>query len=859
VNIKVMLKRNTITKKAPSSPKIFAISILTLIVLAFVFLQVWTTLQYVRRSESVLQELENLKTSSLTDEKTRQETIALRIENERKSLFLTSFITNVGAALGIIVTLSGAWIGFNQYLNVRQRERLDRAAIDLEGLWQGITDENNLKRAGSIAGLWHFLSADKQEYHPRIASALALAGRLDNSQIVTRTLTPNIEYAMRHVDTESLRNISWQGLELYKADLSGLDLSGFDFRDSKLEDTDFRGSNLSGARFNAAILNGSKFDGANLSGANLEYADLAGASLKEANLRSAILHHIKVLNTDITRAKLEGTHFVWERINWELFKNWRDAFIEPRIRERLLETYGPPASGPRVLMLMWEFPPFVSGGGWTAAYHLVKNLRKLGADIVIMVPWSASKVSPFVFGNEVELIPIGSTPEADLSAYSAYSAYDETSGRSLSQYSSSYGRVMARRRLINHVSEFTRNSVETACDQHVRFDVIHAHDWLTFKAAESIANLSKTPWVAHFHSIEADRRKDTPDRSVVNIERESCRSAGSIVVPSNLTKRRLVNMYDADEHKITVAPNCLSSGRSFTYMTGDFGNSRVLFVGRLSWQKGPDIFVNIALRVRGVMPQSQFTMFGRGDEEKKLAALIEQLTPQNPIKIRGVGKGNYNYYYYQRIERIERINFSAEDHRIERLSELTPVNLEEVETILFERGFTAVPVQLEDPYNYRVTLNERRDDFHLHYLIKTDYLSQYRTRPDTFISLKGFVNWEDRDLAFDGATVLVVPSRHEPFGMVILEAMQYGVPVVFSKNAGVAEVIRSGITFDSEDVDDAAQKILDLLSDRSRWQEVVETQLEEISQYPARGLEGVILEIWRKAAGTKGTNETQRI
>jgi glycosyltransferase involved in cell wall biosynthesis len=58
------------------------------------------------------------------------------------------------------------------------------------------------------------------------------------------------------------------------------------------------------------------------------------------------------------------------------------------------------------------------------------------------------------------------------------------------------------------------------------------------------------------------------------------------------------------------------------------------------------------------------------------------------------------------------------------------------------------------------------------------------------------VGWDKRGEAFRGASAMVVPSRSEPFGMVILEAMQYRVPVIYPIypiDSGAAEVLENGI------------------------------------------------------------------
>jgi len=106
---------------------------------------------------------------------------------------------------------------------------------------------------------------------------------------------------------------------------------------------------------------------------------MAGCSLCNTELKGAKLQNVKIMNADLQGAKLEKADLLWKKIDWKLTHSWRSAKLDRGVREALIEQYGEYPNKPKVLMLMWEMPPFVSGGGWTAAYHLVRRLRRLGA------------------------------------------------------------------------------------------------------------------------------------------------------------------------------------------------------------------------------------------------------------------------------------------------------------------------------------------------------------------------------------------------------------------------------------------------------------------------------------------------
>jgi glycosyltransferase involved in cell wall biosynthesis len=108
----------------------------------------------------------------------------------------------------------------------------------------------------------------------------------------------------------------------------------------------------------------------------------------------------------------------------------------------------------------------------------------------------------------------------------------------------------------------------------------------------------------------------------------------------------------------------------------------------------------------------------------------------------------------------------------------------------------------------------------------------------------GPLSWEHRNDAFRDASILIVPSRAEPFGMVVLEAMQHRVPVIYPRDSGVAEVLSSGLRVDMGDIGAIARETEKLLNDLFEWEKVVEAQAAEITQYPARGFEQALMDLW---------------
>lgn len=738
--------------------------------------QILVTWRASERAQSIVAEIAALDPANLPQEKTRTEIAQARIQTELDRFFWRSLITNLIPLGSVAVALLGAWIGLRKYLDEREKERLDRGASDLTQVLEYLADADNRKRTVGLVGLQHFFSPDKQEYHLRALSALAAGARLESDEEVLRALRLAMEQAAANVDPGLLRQVSWQSVKLATVGLAKRTLDGLDLRDTLLEDGDLSGASLRGAKLVNARLNGADLSAANLRDADLTYADLAGANLEGADLRGAILHEAKVLRLNLKGADLRGAGFEPDRMRWDLIEGWREARFDEGLKERLIARFGPEASGPKVLMLLWEMPPLVAGGTWTAAYHLLRNLKRGGAQVTVAVPWVDWALTPLPFDTDVPVVSMGIEPPraptfggtapywspyaapswspyaapawspygglggAPYGGWGAYgmAPYGRPGGASTYQESSGLLRLMDafRRRIVRMVAR-------------ERFDLIHAHDWVTFPAAMDAARAAGIPWVGHFHSTEGERHPGRPDPVVAHLEREAAREANAVVVPSKVTAGRLGEVYGVETARIRVVPNCLSPEEVPLADMGGFETRRVVFLGRLARQKGPDLYARIAEEVLKSRPGVTFVAHGEGEEAWALS--------RSPVRVLGP------------------------------------------------------------------------------------------------------VDWRGRGGAFRGASAVVVPSRAEPFGMVILEAMQHNVPVLYAAGCGAAEVLGSGVPIDPENATDSAAKLIHLLDDWLAWERTVEAQGREIRAYPKRGYEQELLRIWtetvaaRRAATAVGT------
>ncbi len=275
-------------------------------------------------------------------------------------------------------------------------------------------------------------------------------------------------------------------------------------------------------------------------------------------------------------------------------------------------------------------------------------------------------------------------------------------------FSGSYGPE-----LLEEVERYAQVAAEIA--SQYSFDVIHAHDWMTFLAGIEAKKISGKPLVVHVHATEIDRSGMNVDPRVFAIEKEGMRQADKVVTVSHWTKNIALKHYLADDNKIEVVHNGITpkkeaKNNSFPPF---LGSHIVTFLGRITHQKGPLYFVEAARRVHDQFPDAQFVVAGSGD--------------QLPLMI----------------ERIAQVRLSSNFH------------------------FT------------------------------------------------GFLKGKDIDRVWAMSNVYVMPSVSEPFGIAPLEAIQAGVPVIISKQAGVSEVMSHAIKVDFWNSEDLAEAICSVLRFKS--------------------------------------------
>lgn len=385
-------------------------------------------------------------------------------------------------------------------------------------------------------------------------------------------------------------------------------------------------------------------------------------------------------------------------------------------------------------MFGWEFPPHITGGLGTACFGLTKALLKQGVQVLFVVPKAygdesqeavrlinASDISIDIrnqmyqdYWKQITFMEIGSNliPYVSPEEFERMSKenvldhtdIDQTVFSSKFVFSGKYGKD-----LMMEVSRYALIASSIASSNE--FDVIHAHDWLTYPAGIAAKKISGKPLVVHVHATEFDRSGENINKNVYDIERKGMEAADMVITVSHLTRQIVIDRYGIDPDKVITVHNAVEPPENHSALDAKkhVKEKVVTFLGRVTFQKGPDYFVEAANKVLQKDQNVRFVMAGAGDMLNRM------------------------------IKRVAQLRISTQFH------------------------FT------------------------------------------------GFLKGDEVDTMFAMSDVYVMPSVSEPFGISPLEAMRSNVPVVISKQSGVAEVLRHALKVDFWDIDALSDSIYGLL------------------------------------------------
>lgn len=293
----------------------------------------------------------------------------------------------------------------------------------------------------------------------------------------------------------------------------------------------------------------------------------------------------------------------------------------------------------RVLMFGWEFPPHIAGGLGTACYGIVKGLANNGVDTLFVMPsasgdedqtytriLNASDVevsdvvrNPKEFLERVQFLRVGTNmvPYMDPVKFTEMSSKDQKSQiedfkvnfKQKYKFSGKYGT-----NLMEEISRYAMVGGEIAAQYKDEFDVIHAHDWLTYMAGIAAKRISGKPLVIHVHATEFDRTGENVNTQVFAIEQMGMREADKVITVSNLTRNIVINKYGINPDKVFTVHNAVDfADRKQMLVERSVDEKVVTFLGRITFQKGPEYFIEAANKVLKRCSNVRFVMAGSGD------------------------------------------------------------------------------------------------------------------------------------------------------------------------------------------------------------------------------------------------------
>ncbi|MBU2634560.1 MAG: glycosyltransferase family 4 protein [Nanoarchaeota archaeon] len=267
-------------------------------------------------------------------------------------------------------------------------------------------------------------------------------------------------------------------------------------------------------------------------------------------------------------------------------------------------------------MLGWEFPPFNEGGLGTACYGLTKGLSKKNIDVTFVLPKKIDIKPEFlnkiIFAN-IKLKYIDSL----LQAYITPNQYNEGVGKSGNVYGKD---------LFHEVYRYAQKVREIAKKED--FDIIHAHDWMTYEAGYFAKQETNKPLIVHIHATEDDRTGGNPNEFIAKREEWGLKVADRVIANSNYTKQNVIKSYQIDPKKIDVVHWGLDldeEAYNINHKSPFRDEKTILFLGRVTIQKGPDYFVEVAKKVLDFEKGIKFVVAGSGDMLSRIINRVSEL------------------------------------------------------------------------------------------------------------------------------------------------------------------------------------------------------------------------------------------
>ena len=313
----------------------------------------------------------------------------------------------------------------------------------------------------------------------------------------------------------------------------------------------------------------------------------------------------------------------------------------------------------KALMFGWEFPPHILGGLGTASYGLTKGMAMQGDMEIVFVmpkPWGDEDQSflkiiganntPIVW-KDVEWSQAKERFEKYMDPQEYYNLRDHIYADFRYKYTNEFGCIDFSGRYPDNLLEEINNYsiVAGVIARTYDFDIIHSHDWLTYPAGMHVKAVTGKPLVLHVHATDFDRSRGNVNPQVYGIERDGMDHADHIICVSELTRRTVIDKYGQDPQKVSTVHNAVEplSQEIVSIVPRKKKEKIVTFLGRITMQKGPEYFVETAVRVLRRSKNIRFVMAGSGDMMNAMILLAARKGISDHFHFTGFLKGKQVY------------------------------------------------------------------------------------------------------------------------------------------------------------------------------------------------------------------------
>jgi glycogen synthase len=298
-----------------------------------------------------------------------------------------------------------------------------------------------------------------------------------------------------------------------------------------------------------------------------------------------------------------------------------------------------------VLMLGWELPPLISGGLGTACAGLLSAFEVIGSpSVTFALPDADQRANEFAI-RTLHINPSSHRRGDTTSAPDETPEFAYPLPRRLVIPRQVATRTVARAERLSAYTSAVSDSVHLyteAVRAHLAtlrpFDVIHAHDWLTYEAGVAAKHLTGSKLIVHVHSTEYDRTGGRAvNAAICEAEVRGLQAADRIIAVSWYTKRVLMERYDISPAKISVVYNAVSDDNEPEDLpeVSSKASPIVSFIGRFTAQKSPETFMAAAYKIHRQLPEVRFVMAGEGEDLPLMRSLVRALAMHNILSFPG--------------------------------------------------------------------------------------------------------------------------------------------------------------------------------------------------------------------------------